>query len=258
MKKVKVLILRTAGTNCDQETRAAFEMAGAEVELIHVNRLADGEASILEYDVFTIPGGFTYGDDLGAGKVLAVELTKRLGDELQKFVEDGRPVLGICNGFQVLVKTGLLPDSPEKYQQTVTLTGNDSNRFEDRWVRLKCPTSRCIFVEKDSVVEYPVAHAEGKFITRDEKVLDDLFENGQVVFQYVDENENECSYPGNPNGSPRGVAGICNKTGTVLGLMPHPERHIFGTQHPTWTRTGPKREGDGLAMFKNAVAYAKK
>ncbi len=258
MRDVKVLILRTAGTNCDVETAFAFELAGAKADRVHVNRLFDGKAKAADYDVLVIPGGFSYGDDIAAGKILAVELMNALGDEIRKFVADKKPVLGICNGFQVLVKMGLLPNVDGAFNQTATLTANDSNKFEDRWVHLKCPTSRCIFTEQGARVRYPVAHAEGKFIPKDDALLDEMFENGQVVFQYVDENGDPGDYPVNPNGSPKGVAGVCDPGGTVLGLMPHPERHVLGVQHPEWTREGLKKQGDGLALFKNAVEYARK
>jgi phosphoribosylformylglycinamidine synthase len=157
----------------------------------------------------------------------------------------------------VLVKMGLLPGAEGSFEQTVTLTANDSNKFEDRWVYLKCPTPKCIFMDEGALVRYPIAHAEGKFVAADERVLDGLEERGQVVFQYVDAGGRPGAYPVNPNGSARDIAGICSESGTVLGLMPHPERHVLPVQHPAWTREGLKEEGDGLALFRNAIDHVK-
>lgn len=255
--KPKAIVLRTAGTNCDYETAYAFEISGAEAELVHINELKRGEKHLLDYHILVLPGGFTYGDDISAGKVLANELKFRLGDDLQKFVEDNRLVLGICNGFQVLVKVGYLPNLSRRKEQEVTLSYNDSGRFEDRWVYLK-ETSRgkCIFTEGiEDIIYLPVAHAEGKFVPRDEKVLSELWGNYQIVFQYVTQKGEPCSYPDNPNGSIDGAAGICDSTGRIFGLMPHPERHIHPTQHPRWTKEG-LRDPQGLLIFRNAVNFA--
>ncbi|MSS73274.1 MAG: phosphoribosylformylglycinamidine synthase I [Candidatus Latescibacteria bacterium] len=257
--KPPVLILRTAGTNCDYETGCAFEMAGAQVDRVHVNALTSGQKSLMDYRILALPGGFSYGDDIAAGKVLANELKHKLMDELRRFIEAGRPVIGICNGFQVLVKAGLLPalDGPGG-AQAATLTNNDSGKFEDRWTCLAPdPESRCIFTEGiGGQITLPVAHGEGKFVTKDRETLDRLRANGQVALRYVAP-EGEARYPWNPNGSVDHVAGICDPTGRVFGLMPHPERHCLPTQHPRWTREGLKPRGDGLAIFENAVRYAK-
>jgi phosphoribosylformylglycinamidine synthase len=258
MRKVNALIVRAAGTNCDRETAYAFELAGAQTETAHINRLIEGERRMGAYDILVIPGGFSFGDDVAAGKILAVSLMRELGEDIRAFVAAKKPVLGICNGFQALVRMGLLPNLDGKFAQTAALTENDTNRYEDRWVHLKCVSKKCIFTSYDSIVEYPVAHGEGKFVAKDEALLDALFDNGQVVYRYADSRGNPGPFPVNPNGSPRDIAAVCDPGGTVLGLMPHPERHVFGYQHPRWTREGLKEEGDGLALFRNAVEYVKK
>jgi len=252
----RVLVLRTAGTNCDRETEFAFQQAGAAPERVHVNRLVERPERLDEYGILVIPGGFSYGDDLGAGKVLANELTTKLGDPVRRFVEKGRLVLGICNGFQVLVKTALLPGPPERGQRA-TLTINDSHRFEDRWTYLRICSTRSPFFKQESVITLPVAHGEGKFVTADEQVLGELRNNGQVVARYVDANGQPAGYPWNPNGSVDDIAAVCDASGRVLGMMPHPERHALPIQHPRWTREGLKPEGDGAQVFRNAVAYAR-
>jgi phosphoribosylformylglycinamidine synthase len=203
-----------------------------------------------------IPGGFSYGDHLGAGKLLAVDLAHRLGDQLRHFVADGRPVIGICNGFQVLVKAGVLPGSDGP--PAVTLTDNRSGRFECRWVRLQAdPQSRCVFTRgMDRLIEVPVAHGEGRIALADAAALDRLRIGGQVALRYVGDDGGPADYPANPNGSADGIAGICNAQGNVLGLMPHPENAIRPQQHPRWTREPWREAGDGLAIFRNAIEYA--
>jgi phosphoribosylformylglycinamidine synthase len=253
---VKTLIIRTAGTNCDRETVFAFERSGSEVSLLHVNRVCEDPSVFAEHQILALPGGFSYGDDVAAGRIHANELRYRLGDPLRRFVDDGKLVLGICNGFQVLVKTGLLPGPfSADAEQAVTLTFNDSNKFEDRWVHLRADSGRSPFIVKGERIYLPVAHGEGKFVARDNATLDALRDGDQIAFRYVDADGNAgAGYPANPNGSVDDIAGICDATGRVLGLMPHPERHVLGTQHPRWTRDGEKPEGDGMQIFRNAVA----
>jgi phosphoribosylformylglycinamidine synthase len=254
MPKPKVCVLRVAGTNCDVETKVAFEKAGASAERVHVNRLAEKRGMLASYQILAIPGGFSYGDDIAAGKVQAVELMHRLGDEVRRFVASDKLVIGICNGFQVLVKTGLLPGG-EYTKQVVTLAANDSNKFEDRWVRLRVDSSRSVFISSGRTIYLPVAHGEGKFICESDDVLQRLRDTGQIVFRYVAPDGGDPEYPDNPNGSVDHVAGICDPSGRILGLMPHPERHVEGWQHPRWTREGAKEEGDGFQVFRNAVKY---
>jgi len=254
MPTPKVCVLRVAGTNCDVETQWAFEKAGAEATRLHVNRLAEKRKLLSTFQILAIPGGFSYGDDVAAGKVQAVELMHRLGDEVRAFVAADKLVIGICNGFQVLVKTGLLPGGKSR-RQTVTLASNDSNRFEDRWVRLRVEGSRSVFIRPGGTITLPVAHGEGKFIPASDAVMDTLRVNGQVVFRYVCADGRAPGYPDNPNGSVDDVAGICDDTGRILGMMPHPERHIEGWHHPRWTREGLREKGDGFQIFRNAVGY---
>lgn len=258
MSQPRALVLRTAGTNCDHEAVHACELASASVDLMHIHQLIADPAQLERYHLMILPGGFSYGDDLGAGRILANEIRFRLRDATEKFVADGKLILGICNGFQVLVKSGLLPGG-ESREQAVTLTYNDSNRFEDRWVHLEVVTDRCAFVERGERLYLPVAHAEGKFIPRDDQVMRDLEQNDQIVFRYVDAAGNAAAYPANPNGSVGDVAGIMDPTGRILGLMPHPDRHVNGFQHPTWTRRKERGnlEGDGLRMFRRAVEVAR-
>jgi len=256
VKRPRVCVLRTAGTNCDKETAFAFKLAGGLPELLHINTLVSGERSLDEFSILALPGGFTYGDDIAAGRIFANELRFKLAQALKDFIRQGRLIIGICNGFQILVKAGLLPGSPSLSQE-VTLTINDSAKFEDRWVRLKSqPTdNRCVWARGlPEVVYLPVAHGEGKFVARDQAVMERLEKNSQVVFRYCDAEGRQAGYPANPNGSQAGVAGICDETGRILGLMPHPERHMADWQHPAGS-FGAGR-ADGLLLFKTGVEYA--
>jgi phosphoribosylformylglycinamidine synthase len=257
-KKPRVAVLRAAGTNCDRETLEAFRLAGAEAQRVHV-RVLGGDAGprLDSFDILAIPGGFSYGDDIAAGKVLAVELVARIGDALREFVDAGKLVIGICNGFQVLVKTGLLPGrSHGRMGEAATLTWNVSGKFETRWVHLQTVQTPCVWARGLDRLELPVAHAEGRLVTRDGAVLDKLREQGQVVFRYSGPEGEAPRYPADPNGSVDHIAGLCDETGRVLGMMPHPERFVSRCQHPQWTRRGNETaDGDGLALFRNAVAY---
>ena len=257
--------MRTAGTNCDRETAYAFLKAGAEPELVHINTFINARGKLDGYRIFAIPGGFSYGDDVAAGKILANELKYNLGEKLQDFIRSGKPIIGICNGFQVLIKCGLLPGN-SGFEQEASLIINDSARFEDRWVYLKNLSfnrkQKCIWTKGlPGVIYLPVAHGEGKFAARNKEVLRSLKRNNQAVFQYCDEKSGLAGYPANPNGSQENIAGICDGTGRILGLMPHPERHILNSQHPRWTagarhlRSG---EADGMLIFRNGVEYARK
>lgn len=263
MSQARALVLRAAGTNCERETAWALNKAGAECEILHVNELLNDPERLLTFHLLAIPGGFSYGDDLGSGVVFANQMRTRLKKQIEKFIEDGKLMLGICNGFQVLLKAGLLTgqdvfDDPPR----ATLTWNLSGRYEDRWVDLRIVSEKTPFVSGRKVVSYPVAHAEGRFVAADD-VLDELEQDQQVVFQYVDDTGRPTQeFPANPNGSARGIAGICSKTGQVLGLMPHPERNIRHFHHPEWTRRagrpaeGVAKAGDGYELFQNAVKRA--
>ena len=265
--KPKALILRTAGTNCDMETQAAFELAGAHVDRVHVNQLIRKEVKISDYHILAFPGGFSYGDDIASGKILANEVKNKLGGDIKAFAESGKPIIGICNGFQILVKMGLLPDE-KIFLQTTTLTYNDSDKFESRWIYLKAEGSgkkevgrktNCIWtMGLPEVIPLPIAHGEGKFIAKDDKTLQFLEKHHQVVFRYSDANGKAGDYPVNPNGSTNDIAGICNQKGNILGLMPHPERYIYKWQHPGHVGQDKKSEfGWGLQLFINAVNAVK-
>ncbi|MDP2731397.1 MAG: phosphoribosylformylglycinamidine synthase I [Dehalococcoidales bacterium] len=253
--KVRTLILRASGTNCDAETVFAFRQAGAEVSLVHVNQLIRGEERLADYRIMVIPGGFTYGDDIAAGKVLANELRQKLGEDIVRFIEDGKLILGICNGFQVLVKAGFLPEPGKEVLPGLTLATNDSGKFECRWVHLVVPErSPCIFTRGIERLYLPVAHGEGKLV-----VLNGVLSELNMALLYTDESGGTgAGYPSNPNGSVADIAGICDASGRVFGLMPHPERHIRGTQHPQWTRLGARKYGDGFKIFQNALDWAER
>ncbi len=250
---MRTLILRAPGTNCDAETAFAFQQAGAVTSLVHVGELIRREQRISDYQIVVIPGGFTYDDDISAGKVLANELRLKLGGDIERFIEGGGLILGICNGFQVLVKAGILPESLRAGKPLLTLVANDSGRFECRWVHLKVNReSPCIFTKDIERMYLPVAHAEGKVVA-DSEVLPQL----NIVLYYADENGNsKAGYPHNPNGSVANIAGICDASGRVFALMPHPERYIRGTQHPQWMRQGVRKYQDGFQIFVNAVKWA--
>jgi len=253
MAEVRTLILRAPGTNCDAETAFAFQHAGAMVSSAHINQLIRHEERLSDYQIFVIPGGFTYGDDISAGKVLANELRLKLGEDIQNFIDNGGLILGICNGFQVLVKAGILPKLPDGQAPPVTLAANDSGKFECRWVYLKVSqNSPCLFTKGIDRMYLPVAHGEGKVVTNA-----DALSNLDIVLYYTDEYGNaKAGYPYNPNGSIGNIAGICDASGRVFALMPHPERHVRGTQHPRWTREGTREHGDGFHVFLNAVKWA--
>ncbi len=265
--KPRVLILVASGTNRDRDSVVACLEAGGDPEVVHINQLRAGERRLSDYQMLLLPGGFSYGDNLGAGRVLATDLlyslggrtlgaalTHGLGDDLTTFAGAGKPILGICNGFQALVKSGLLPGPAG--QVRATLTTNASNRFECRWVHLQPNAdSPSVFTKGLSEPIYcPVAHGEGRFLPLDQAALDDLEANQQIALTYVAADGGAPAYPDNPNGSVADIAGICNAEGNVMGLMPHPEDHIFAEQHPGWTRG----EGGhtGLALFANGIRYA--
>lgn len=254
--KPKVLILRTAGINCDKETEFAFALAGAKTYLQHINYLKE-EVKLCDYQIIAIPGGFSYGDDLGAGKILSLELLLWFKEELNRFIEKGGLMIGICNGFQVLVKTGILPDLD--FKQKVTLVDNDSCRFEDRWTYLKTQSAErkahsVWLKDLPEIISLPVAHGEGKFYA-EKTVLDKIEQNNQVVLRYVEKNGGLAGYPFNPNGSLANIAGITDSAGRIFGLMPHPERFIFKHQWPRWKEE--ELYSFGLKIFENGVNYFK-
>ena len=263
MSTASVLILRAAGINCDEETAHAFRLAGAaRVAPAHINAFIQGRRSLSEYDVLVLSGGFSYGDDLSGGKVLANEMQCKLMDDVESFIGEGKLILGICNGFQVLVKMGLLPQTkPGGRRQEATVFYNDSGKFECRWVHLRRnPDSPCVFTrDMPETIYIPVANGEGKVMLASEDVRERLGPGGHIALRYVNPpwvGGGAAEYPWSPNGSVDAIAGICDATGRIFGLMPHPERYTHPTHHPRWTREGCK-EPDGLHIFRNAVEYAR-
>lgn len=271
MATPRVLVLRAPGTNCDLETAFAFERCGAQADQVHLFRLLEEPRLADDYQVLCIPGGFSYGDDVGAGVIFASQLRNRLADSLHNFMQQDKLILGICNGFQVLLKAGILPDGqagwPPRDDQpaAATLTWNNNGKYTARWVHLRTAGSDSIFLRGIDDVELPIAHAEGKIEVRSPDVLDRWREQRQIALCYARPVENRAAgeelhgplpFPENPNGSVANIAGLCDPTGRVLGLMPHPERFLFATQHPQWTRR-PRTsdEGAGQQLFRNAVEY---
>jgi len=283
MPTPRVLILRSPGANCDGETQFAFQRAGAEADLVHINRLRENPKLLHDYQVLCIPGGFSYGDDIAAGRILAHQLMTFLADEIRRFRDQEKLILGVCNGFQVILKAGLLIP-PDEDGPLATLAHNRHGRFEDRWIHMTATPGKCVWLKDIDRLHLPIAHGEGAFVCRKEWILRGLAETGQIVLRYSDcglriadcgfekptfnpqpaigvparaghPQSDLLPFPINPNGSQGNVAGICDATGRVLGLMPHPERHVLGTQHPRWTREGLKEEGDGLKLFRNAVEF---
>jgi len=258
MAQIKVLVLRTAGTNCDQETCYAFTLAGAVAETVHINQMIAQPELLQRYQILALPGGFSYGDDVAAGKILANQILHHFRHEVRRFIDNDKIVLGICNGFQVLVKAGILPGLAENNHKDIaqhaTITYNDSGKFEDRWIYLQPGTDKCIFINPGQRIYLPIAHGEGKVCFARPEELQQITEKGQIAFRYVDKNGSYGAYPINPNGSTDHIAGLCDPTGRVLGLMPHPERFVHPTHHPRWTRQ-EITEPDGRSIFINAVKY---
>ncbi len=265
---IRAIVITGNGTNCEMEMAHACRLAGFDaVEIVHLSELLCGEKRLDEYHFLNLPGGFLDGDDLGSAKAGANRILhasiaggrERLFDQLLRFIAAGKLILGVCNGFQLLVKLGMLPGFDGRYDsQAVTLTYNDSGRFEDRWVHLRVdPDSPCVFTRGLRGLYLPVRHGEGKFIVRDEQVLARLHRERLVAAQYSDGACGEATgeYPANPNGSVDGIAGICDASGRIFGLMPHPEAFLHRTNHPRWTREELPEEGAGLALFRNAAAF---
>jgi phosphoribosylformylglycinamidine synthase len=271
-RKVKAIVITGNGTNCEMETAHACRLAGADqVDIVHISELLYRDKKLDDYSFLNLPGGFLDGDDLGSAKAGAnrilnaairtdgAEVSETLHDQFRRFIRAGKLILGVCNGFQLLVKLGTLPGFDGDYfRQSATLTFNDSGRFEDRWVYLKAnAASPCVFTRGLTSLYLPVRHGEGKFIARDRATLKRLHADGHVALQYSDEQGRTATmdYPQNPNGAVDAIAGICDETGRIFGLMPHPEAYLHYTNHPRWTREKLPEEGMGLALFKNAVKF---
>ncbi|MFN7670550.1 MAG: phosphoribosylformylglycinamidine synthase subunit PurQ [Planctomycetota bacterium] len=263
MSSPKVLVLRAPGINCERETHFACQRAGGAPEYLHIQQLLAQPEALDRYRALVVPGGFSYGDDISSGRVLAQEMKGRLGDRLLRFVERGGLVLGICNGFQVLVRLGLLPCTQDRLEEEVTLTHNLSNHYECRWVTLRTQKSRCVFLPADLTLRWPAAHGEGRLVARDAAMQKLLLDEGYAVALYVDAAGKPTEqYPANPNGAPLGMAGLTNRSGRVLGVMPHPDRSFLPTHMPDWRRTQLERgslpeDGDGMVVFREMVRVAK-
>lgn len=258
---VKALVLTGFGINCDNETCRALSRAGAEASRVHLNDVLEHLDLLDRAHILAIPGGFSFGDHIASGKVLANRLRHKLGAPLERFVGAGKLVIGICNGFQVMVKMGLLPLFEGAFKQEVTLAWNDTCRFENRWVHLSAAEKNvCVWLKDIQNLELPVRHGEGKFIVPDDAVLQRLRANGQVVLRYVrpDGTPAAGAFPFNPNGAIDDIAGICDPSGRIFGLMPHPEAFQERENHPEWLRLDLPEEGAGLRVFRNAVEFAGK
>lgn len=267
MKKVRVLVLWGYGINCEEETKYVFEKLGAQADIVHLSEIFLGEKRLLDYHILCFPGGFLDGDHLGSAQACAhrfrylkIKNEIPLWQEFMNYLSQGGLILGICNGFQLLVKTGLLPGGKYLGQRKVTLTYNDSGRFEDRWVYLKVnPKTPCVFLQDLEEIYLPVRHGEGKFIAESKALLEELNNLGQVALQYIHPETKEPTqlYPFNPNGSQMAVAGLCDPTGKIFGLMPHPEAFNHFTNHPRWTRLSSLIV-QGLSIFENGINWVKK
>ena len=269
MTRPRALVLRTAGTNCEAETARALELAGAAAEILHFDRVLEDPSRLDPYAILVFAGGFSYGDDLAAGRVWGLELRSRLADPLAAHVARGGLALGVCNGFQVLVESGIFEPDRDAGSRGLTLCANASNHYECRWVELETGDCACPWLVAGERMPVPVAHAEGRFVVRDDATLERLRERRQIALTYVVEGPPEgdtagdaagdapgAGYPANPNGSTAHVAGICDPSGRVLGLMPHPERNLDPWNHPRWTREGRRGSGEGLAFYRRMVEVA--
>jgi phosphoribosylformylglycinamidine synthase I len=251
---LKALVLYGYGINCENESRYAIEKSGGHADIVHLNLVLEDPKILEKYNMLMIPGGFSFGDDLGSGKVFGNKMKFRLREPLEEFVKAGKMVLGICNGFQILVKMGLLPE-PD-FVQRVSLTSNDSGHYEDRWVILKANRdSPCVFTRGLDYLIVPVRHGEGKFIPKDDATLESLRRSNQIVFRYVDEQGRQAGFPYNPNGSVDNIAGICDRSGRIFGMMPHPEAFNIIENCPYWLK-GSVKEPLGLRIFRSADSYA--
>ncbi len=264
----RVCVLRAPGTNCDEETAFAFDHCGGKSDRVHLFRLLEQPALLNDYQILCVPGGFSYGDDVGAGVIFAHEMRSRLGDALREFLQADKLVLGICNGFQTLLKAGVLPSGVESWNQprweaSATLTWNHNGRYTARWVHLKVGETKNAFLQGMTELDLPIAHAEGRLVARGDDVVSVWKSNGQLALQYAEwpqageqpAGPDPARWPANPNGAVADIAGLSDPTGRVLGLMPHPERFLFATQHPQWTRLGLSGDGAGMQIFRNGVGY---
>lgn len=256
--KSRIIVVKADGTNCDEELAFAFNVSGGNAEIVHVNQLRNKEKKFSDYNILAFAGGFAYGDDIVSGKILAVEMTSFFSDELKKFVERKDTLtIGICNGFQVLIRTGLLPFG-NIGKMDATLTNNEKGLFECRWVKIKQQKSRCVFLkDPTNIMDVSINHGEGRFFANPD-VIQKVEDENLVAFRYVDAKGNTTqNYPENPNGAENAIAGICDPTGRILGMMPHPEKFNHITNHPNWRRLKLKKP-EGLTIFENMINYVNK
>jgi phosphoribosylformylglycinamidine synthase subunit PurQ / glutaminase len=272
MSTPRVCVLRAPGTNCDVETAFAFESCGGLPERVHLFRLIENPRLMDDFQILCVPGGFSYGDDIGAGVIFSRQLQGRLGDAIGRFLRSDKLVLGICNGFQVLLKAGILPGGATEWPPdpskppAATVTWNENGRYTALWVKLGVESSANVFLRGIESIELPIAHAEGRIAVRSPDVVETWRQNGQIALRYRAKENGSAEkhsgpgdallpFPDNPNGSVANIAGLGDSSGRVFGLMPHPERFIHATQHPQWTRLRLRGAGDGMKIFRNAVAY---
>lgn len=274
MAAPRACVLRAPGTNCDVETAHAFELAGAAADRVHLFRLLENPSRLAQYQILCVPGGFSYGDDLGAGVIFSRQLRGQLNDAMREFLLADKLVLGICNGFQTILKAGLImrrgieDPTQQPWEDQLTLAWNSNGRYTDRWVRLKVTSSNSVFLKDMDEFDVPMAHAEGRIALKSPELLQTLRDQQSIALCYWSDQAAALAAtaggptkipllpePVNPNGSIANIAGLSDATGRVLGLMPHPERFLFATQHPQWTRRKLRGEGEGIQLFRNAVQY---
>ncbi|HNZ26261.1 MAG TPA: phosphoribosylformylglycinamidine synthase I [Spirochaetota bacterium] len=256
--KVKILILTGYGINAEKELAWAFELAGGETNIVHLEDLISNAAMLKDYQILAFPGGFSFGDHIASGKIFGNKIKYTIFSELIRFIESDNLIIGICNGFQIITKLGLVPNAADKFEQTASLIGNDSGHFENRWVWVKNLNKNSIWLKDIDKLYLPVRHGEGKFIVKNDNILKDIQNNGQIALQYFNPDSDKAEYPFNPNGSVLDIAGITNKKGNVFGLMPHPEAYIFLQNNPNWSENIDNSGFTGLKIFQNGVDYFKK
>ena len=253
--KVNVLILTGHGINAEKELAWAFEMAGGNPSIVHLEDIIGNKSMLNRYQLLAFPGGFSFGDHISSGRIFANIIKTNLADELARFVEEGKLIIGICNGFQIITKLGMLPDMDGNKKQTVSLINNDSGHFENRWVWVNIENNKSPWLRDMDKLYLPVRHGEGKFVTDTPETLNALIKNKQVAMKYINPNSSEVNYPFDPNGSVDNIAGILNRKGNILGLMPHPEAYIFKEHHPRWTEKENDNRLTGLKIFQNGIDY---
>ena len=253
--RVKVLILTGYGINAEKELKWGFELVGAKADIVHIEDLIINKKRLFNYQILAFPGGFSYGDHIASGRIFGIRVKYTLFDELKKFIEKKNLIIGICNGFQIITKMGLLPNCAGNFVQEASLVENDSGHFEDRWVWLKRGNSTSCWLKDIDKIYVPVRHGEGKFIVKDQNILNMIVKECQIAFHYINPESEKVEYPFNPNGSVMNIAGITNREGNVLGLMPHPEAFIFEENHPNWTEFKEKERFTGLKILRNGVEY---